>query len=56
MGNHLDTCWRDNTARSTQSKRFLESTDNKFLIQTQPTRKDVLLDLVKQTRNIWVEI
>lgn len=46
MGNHPDTCWRDNTARNTQARRFLESTDNTFLIQMQPTRKDVLLDLI----------
>lgn len=46
MGNHPDTCWRDNTARNTESRKFLESTDNTFLIQMQPTRKDVLLDLI----------
>lgn len=56
MGNHPDTCWRVNTARNTQSRRFLESIDNNFLLQIQLMRKDVLLDLVKLTRNIWLEM
>jgi len=31
--NHPDTCWQDNTAGHNQSKRFLESTEDKFLLQ-----------------------
>jgi len=46
--NHADNCWRDHTARHTQSKRFLQSIDDNFLTQVveEPTRRGVLLDLV----------
>jgi len=46
--NHPDITWEDHTARHTQSKRFLQSIDDNFLMQVleQPTRKGALLDLV----------
>lgn len=46
--NHLNICWRHNTARNKQSRKFLESTDDNFLIQVmeEPMWKGVLLDLI----------
>ncbi|GAB0209089.1 hypothetical protein GRJ2_003374600 [Grus japonensis] len=46
--NHPDICWKGNTARHAQSRRFLQSTDDNFLTQVveEPTRRGVLLDLV----------
>ncbi|GAB0207135.1 mitochondrial enolase superfamily member 1 [Grus japonensis] len=46
--NHPDICWKGNTARHAQSRRFLQSIDDNFLIQLveEPTRRGVLLDLV----------
>ncbi|GAB0182896.1 hypothetical protein GRJ2_000754900 [Grus japonensis] len=45
---HPDTCWRDNTAGHKQSRRFLECTDDNFLLQVieEPTRRGAMLDLV----------
>ncbi|GAB0206941.1 hypothetical protein GRJ2_003159700 [Grus japonensis] len=45
---HPDICWKGNTARHTQSRMFLQSTDDNFLTQVveEPTRRGVLLDLV----------
>lgn len=41
-------CWRGNTAGQEQSRRFLECTDDNFLLQRieQPTRTGAMLDLV----------
>ncbi|GAB0204724.1 highly reducing polyketide synthase PKS6 [Grus japonensis] len=41
-------CWRDNTARHKQSRRFLEYVDDNFLLQVieEPTRRGAMLDLV----------
>ena len=46
--NHPDTCWRDNTAGHKQSRRFLECTDDNFLLQVieEPMRRGAMLDLV----------
>ncbi|GAB0209126.1 hypothetical protein GRJ2_003378300 [Grus japonensis] len=46
--NHPDICWKGNTARHAQSRRFPKSTDETFLTQVveEPTRRGVLLDLV----------
>ncbi|XP_063280190.1 uncharacterized protein LOC134564864 isoform X3 [Prinia subflava] len=45
--NYPDICWRSNTAKHKQSRRFLESIDDNFLSQVveDPTRNGVLLDL-----------
>jgi len=50
-------CWKDHTARHTQSRRFLQSTDDKFLTQVveEPMRRGVLLDLVVTNREGLVE-
>ena len=39
--NHPDISWEDHTARQTQSKRFLQSIDDNFLMQVveEPTRR-----------------
>jgi len=46
--NHPDICWEDNTARHMQSRRFLQSIDDNFLMQAveEPMRRGVLLDLI----------
>jgi len=46
--NHPDISWEDHTARQKQSRRFLQSIDDNFLMQVveEPTRKGTLLDLV----------
>jgi len=46
--NHHNICWKDNTAGHTQSKRFLEGTDNNFLTRAteESTRRGALLDLL----------
>ncbi|GAB0182058.1 hypothetical protein GRJ2_000671100 [Grus japonensis] len=46
--NHPDICWKGNTARHAQSRRFLQSIDDNFLTQVveEPTRRDMLLDPV----------
>lgn len=40
------TCWRSNTAKHEQSKKFLESIDDSFLtyVVDDPTRNGVLLN------------
>ncbi|GAB0206727.1 hypothetical protein GRJ2_003138300 [Grus japonensis] len=47
---HPDICWKGNTARHAQSRRFLQSINDNFLTQVveEPTRRGVLLllDLV----------
>ena len=46
--NHLDICWDSGTAGGRQSRRFLESVEDNFLVQVidGPTRGEALLDLV----------
>jgi len=46
--NHPDICWEDHTDRHTQSRRFLRSIDDIFLMPVveEPTKRGVLLDLV----------
>jgi len=46
--NHPDNCWEDHTARHMQSRRFLQSINDNFLMQVveEPTRRGALLDLV----------
>jgi len=46
--NYTDICWKDHTARHTESRRFLQGIDDNFLTQVvdEPTRKVVLLDLL----------
>ena len=45
---HPNTCWRENNAGHKQSRRFLESTDDKFLLQVieEPKRRGAVLDLL----------
>lgn len=49
---YLDICWRSNTAKHEQSRRFLEGIDDNFLSQVveDPTRNSVLPDLVIASR------
>ncbi|GAB0175730.1 hypothetical protein GRJ2_000038200 [Grus japonensis] len=46
--NHPDICWKRNSARHAESRRFLQRTDDKFFTQVveEPMRRGVLLDLV----------
>jgi len=46
--NHLNICWRDNTAGHKQSRRFLECVEDNFLLQVieEPRRRGAMLDLV----------
>jgi len=55
--NHPDICWEDHTARHTQSRRFLQSIDDNFLVQVveEPRRRGVLLDLVLTNKETLVE-
>jgi len=55
--NHPAICWKDHTARHTQSSRFLQSIDDNFLTQVveEPMRRGVLLDLLLTNRAGQVE-
>jgi len=55
--NHPDISWEDHTARNTQSRRFLQSIDDNFLMQVveEPTRRGALLDLVLTNKEGLVE-
>jgi len=55
--NHPDISWEDHTARQVQSRRFLQSIDDNFLMQVveEPTRKGALLDLVLTNKEGLVE-
>jgi len=55
--NHPGICWKDHTARHTQSRRFMQSTDDNFLTQVveKPVRRGVLPDLVLTNRDGLVE-
>jgi len=55
--NHPDISWEDHTARQAQSRRFLQSIDDNFLMQVveEPTRKGALLDLVLTNKEGLVE-
>lgn len=55
--NHPDFCWRDNTAQHRQSRKLLQITENKFLIQVveEPRRRRVLLDLVLPNQKALVK-
>ncbi|GAB0208733.1 hypothetical protein GRJ2_003339000 [Grus japonensis] len=46
--NHPDICWRDDAAGHKQSRKFLECTDDNFLLQVieEPMRRGAMLDLV----------
>ncbi|GAB0205646.1 hypothetical protein GRJ2_003030200 [Grus japonensis] len=46
--NYPNICWMDNTPEHRQSRRFLEYTDDNFLLQVieKPTRTDGLLDFI----------
>ena len=46
--NHPDVCWNSGMAGGRQSRRFLESVEDNFLVQVidGPTRGEALLDLV----------
>jgi len=46
--NHPDICWKDNTARSPQSRRFLQGIGDNFLTRVveELTRRGVLLHLI----------
>lgn len=53
---YSDSCWRSNTAKYRQSRRFLESFDDPFLTQVgeDPTRNGVLLNFTLRTRKSLV--
>jgi len=55
--NHPDICWEDHTARHTQSRRFLQSISDRFLMQVveEPKRRGMLLDLVLMNKEGLVE-
>jgi len=55
--NHPDISWEDHTARHMQFRRFLQSIDDNFLMQTmeEPRRRGVLLDLVLTHKEGLVE-
>ena len=55
--NHPDISWEDHTSRQAQSRRFLQSIDDNFLMQVveEPTRKGALLDLVLTNKEGLVE-
>jgi len=55
--NHPDISWEDHTARQAQSRRFLQSIDDNFLMQVveEPTRKGTLLDLLLTNKEGLVE-
>jgi len=55
--NHPDISWEDHTARHMQSRRFLQSIDDNFMMQVvgEPTRKSALLDLVLTNKEGLVE-
>jgi len=55
--NHPDITWEDHTARQVQSRRFLQSIDDNFLMQVveEPTRKGALLDLALTNKEGLVE-
>ncbi|PKU29020.1 nedd4-binding protein 2-like 2 [Limosa lapponica baueri] len=46
--NHPEICWKSNTVRCRQSRRFLECLDDNFQRQEidSPTRGDAILDLI----------
>jgi len=55
--NHPDIFWEDHTVRHMQSRRFLHRIDDNFLMQVaeEPTRRDMLLDLVLSNKEGLVE-
>jgi len=55
--NHPDISWEDHTARHVQSKRFLQSISDDFLMQVteEPTRRGALLGLVLTKRD-WLRM
>jgi len=55
--NHHDISWEDHTAGHMQSRRFLQSIDDNFLMQVveEPTRKGTLLDLALTNKKGLVE-
>jgi len=54
---HPGICWEDHTARKAQSRRFLQSIDDNFLMKSveKPTKKGALLDLVLTNKEGLVE-
>jgi len=55
--NHPNISWEDHTASHMQSRRFLQSIDDNFLMQMveEPTRKGALLELVLKNKEGLVE-
>ncbi|KAJ7413016.1 hypothetical protein WISP_93575 [Willisornis vidua] len=55
--NHPDICWSDNTAQHTQSRKFLQVTEDNFLIQVveEPTRKDQYIPMSKKSGKMGQE-
>jgi len=55
--NHPDICWKDHTARHTQSRKFLQSNNDNFLMQVveELIRRGMLLDLVLMNEEGLVE-
>jgi len=55
--NHPDISWEDHTARHMQFRRFLQSTDDNFLMQVveEPMRRGALLDLKLTNKEGLVE-
>ncbi|KAK4818193.1 hypothetical protein QYF61_008577 [Mycteria americana] len=55
--NHPDICWKDNIAGYKQSRKFMEYSDNNFLMEMieEPTRKGALLDQTLIRKNwTWI--
>jgi len=55
--NHPDISWEDHTTRHMQSRRFLQSINDNFLMQVveEPTRKGALLDPALTNKERLVE-
>ena len=54
--NHPYICWRKNTARHKQSRRFLECINDNFVLQVieEPTKRDALLDLMLTNKEMII--
>lgn len=54
--NHLDICWRDDTAGHKHSRRFLKCVDINFLLQVieEPMRRTAMLELFPTSKKrLW---
>jgi len=55
---NADIRWEDHAPRHMQSRRFLQSIDDNFLMQVveEPKRRGALLDLVLTNKEEWVRM